>query len=300
MYSDADVVQVYGTVFLPAVYMTTATYKGPAAGPWPPADFRPTDRVVFSMSTRPDRLLPGLLEPTIQSLLDQDVKPDAVYLNIPPGKNKRTGEMYVIPEGLQNMKGLTILRPEDKGPVTKLYPALHAEKDPRTIVITVDDDKSYPPNLLRTLAWHLHESENTAVGCCGWSHWWWPNHWQHVIIPYFMRTRNGVYTDVLQGVCGNGYRRGFFNATDLSNPPQECYTVDDLWIAGYLGTHGVKRAILSTRLDPTPRDEVNDISKTWALSTSNSKGLHVYDDCMAAVEKRYGRWIRVRQYRNDY
>eukprot|EP00656_Telonema_subtile_P015861 TRINITY_DN18346_c0_g1_i7.p1 TRINITY_DN18346_c0_g1~~TRINITY_DN18346_c0_g1_i7.p1 ORF type:complete len:226 (-),score=21.28 TRINITY_DN18346_c0_g1_i7:91-768(-) len=175
-------VQTYGTLCVPVVWWHTASYKGPSGGPWAPADYRPKARVVVTMSTRPDRLLPGLLEPTIQSILNQDLKPDAVYLNL-PYKNKRSGETYNVPEGLKNMKGLTILRPEDLGPLTKLFPALDEEKDPTTIVISVDDDKSYAPYLLRTLAWNLDKSEDKAFSCCGWSHWWTPYHWQHVIIP---------------------------------------------------------------------------------------------------------------------
>merc|ERR1712195_124876 len=165
-------VQRFGTMFPPAVYMHTASYIGPPAGAAPPHDWRPSSRIVVTLRTRPDRLVPGMLMPTIQTILAQDIPADAVYLNIPHGKNIRTGELYVVPPDLEQLAGLTIVR---------------------------CDDKLYPPELIRTIAWNLEASANTAVGCCGWSVWWWPNHWQHVVIPYWQRGQNGVYTDVLQG-----------------------------------------------------------------------------------------------------
>eukprot|EP00658_Telonema_sp_P-2_P043058 TRINITY_DN31014_c0_g1_i1.p1 TRINITY_DN31014_c0_g1~~TRINITY_DN31014_c0_g1_i1.p1 ORF type:complete len:359 (-),score=45.66 TRINITY_DN31014_c0_g1_i1:245-1321(-) len=292
----------HGTLFPPFVAFHVATYQGPAAGPWPPDGFVPPrdERIVVTLTTRPDRLAPGMLNPTLDSIFAQDLKPDVVYLNIPPGLNKRTGQEYVIPEDLSSMKGLKIIRAEDKGPLTKLYPALEAEDDPRTIVISVDDDKLYSKHLVRTLVWHLNNAKNTAFSCCGWSLWWWPNHFQHVgPVPYFMRTLNGVYMDVLQGVCGNAYRRGFFDVAELAQPPEECYTVDDLWIAGYLMGADVKRAVINAQLDPQKRTEVNEASAEFALSTGNSKGLSIYDDCVAAVEARYGTWKRARNYQND-
>merc|ERR1712166_465956 len=218
-------VQRFGTMFPPAVYMHTASYIGPPAGAAPPHDWRPSSRIVVTLSTRPDRLVLGMLMPTIQTILAQDTPADALYLNIPHGKNIRTGELYVVPPDLEQPEGLTIVRCDDKGPLTKLYPALEQESDPDTIVISIDDDKLYPPELIRTIAWNLEASANTAVGCCGWSVWWWPNHWQHVVIPYWQRGQNGVYTDVLQGVSGIGYRRGFFNVSEFKFPADECYTV---------------------------------------------------------------------------
>lgn len=45
--------------------------------------------------------------------------------------------------------------------------------------------------------------------------------------------------DVLQACCGNAYRVSWFNSTELRDDlPPECFTTDDLWIAGYLSAHG--------------------------------------------------------------
>ncbi len=48
-----------------------------------------------------------------------------------------------------------------------------------------------------------------------------------------------VQVDVLQACCGNAYRVSWFNSAKLKNDlPPECFTTDDLWIAGYLSAQG--------------------------------------------------------------
>ena len=43
-------------------------------------------------------------------------------------------------------KKLVVQRTEDYGPATKLLGALLVEKDPATVVVTVDDDVTYHPD----------------------------------------------------------------------------------------------------------------------------------------------------------
>ena len=58
---------------------------------------------------------------------------------------------YEIPEWLPEMPGVRLHRTLDRGPATKLLGALEIEKDPETILITVDDDNDYPDFLVRGL-----------------------------------------------------------------------------------------------------------------------------------------------------
>ena len=49
-------------------------------------------------------------------------------------------------------------------------------------------------------------------------------------------------------MCGNAYRKGFFkDLKQLSNPPQECWTVDDVWIAGFLEQNHIPRVQMDTK-----------------------------------------------------
>ena len=68
--------------------------------------------------------------------------------------------------GLRGRVPVRVLRSRvDWGPATKLIPCLLAEPDPRTIVITVDDDVAYPSSLVLDLA--TGRCDIGAVYVCG-------------------------------------------------------------------------------------------------------------------------------------
>lgn len=95
-------------------------------------------RVVVSLTTLPSRI-GGVVE-TIDSLLQQTLQPDAIYLNVPSASERFKEESYVIPPHLSKLDKVRVRRTEDYGPVTKLIPTLDEERDPNTLIITVDDD----------------------------------------------------------------------------------------------------------------------------------------------------------------
>lgn len=170
---------VWGTVNPIFVGMYTRPYPPPymihnypngGALPDPPPGWRPKSRVVVSLTTMPHHL--HLLRPTLDSLLQQSLKPDEIYLNMPLGRNPRSNMSYdealrgpgvVIPSGIKVNRC-----PEDVGPLTKLLPAVVAEQDWEKqrkggwenpsdlspIIITVDDDQVYPPDTVKYLAWY--------------------------------------------------------------------------------------------------------------------------------------------------
>jgi hypothetical protein len=153
-----------------------------------PVDWKPRAgvKVVVSFTTLPHHL--DKLRETIGSLVAQSLNPDAIYINVPEGKNKRTGEQYEVPKYLMVMDidKVTVNRCEEYGPLTKLFPTLLHERDPDTIIITVDDDKIYPAELIRTLAWHIEKDRNSHVsyGLCGWS--FMPVPTERSVVPVFM------------------------------------------------------------------------------------------------------------------
>eukprot|EP00484_Ammonia_sp_Unknown_P018957 CAMPEP_0197026780 /NCGR_PEP_ID=MMETSP1384-20130603/6803_1 /TAXON_ID=29189 /ORGANISM="Ammonia sp." /LENGTH=249 /DNA_ID=CAMNT_0042455511 /DNA_START=272 /DNA_END=1018 /DNA_ORIENTATION=- len=227
----------------------------PIAPSWKP-DFR----VVVSFSTLPHHM-PDLNE-TIQSLLHQSLKPDKIYLNI-PHKSARTGKPYEIPSSLTDLTNRyaslfqIIQSKTDYGPLTKLYPTLETEQDADTLIITVDDDKVYPRHLVKTIAWYSQHHPFVAWGDCGWGFQRIPA-WMNdigvvpVYVPWMNRFKGGTKVEVLQAVCGNGYRRSFFkNLSILGNPPKGCFTTDDLWISGYLKFHAkVPRVLMKENVEP--------------------------------------------------
>jgi hypothetical protein len=176
---------------------------------------------------------------TLQTLNNQIHQPDAIYLNIPL-RHSRSNQTYKLPKDmsaiLAKFPSTVVQRPErDWGPLTKLLPTLEAEEDGETIIITVDDDKLYPNNLVSTLVSFMERQQvmgatggssaglgDTAFGSCGWAvqpwprndapcfgqfclfgahgWFWWPRRGLiEVYVPYYMRSDAFPrYVDVLQ------------------------------------------------------------------------------------------------------
>jgi len=282
----------------------------------PPAGWRPPGiRVVVSFTTMPHHV--DKLSHTIDSLLAQTLIPDAIYLNLPRGRNKRTNQSYEVLPYLNELSEKSggvfqIIRCEDVGPLTKLVPTLDVETDPQTIVITVDSDKVYPPPVIATLAWRSYWDPRAAFGVCGWGFYWQPPPMEVVplYIPSPLRGKYGRVVDVLQACCGNVYRRAFFADLELLRTPHpKCFTTDDLWIAGYLATRAhVRRAVIGAEhvslsalngdLEPSSPPWKKSDPSEWQLSSHNSqRGVDM--GCIRGVEERLGPWRQVRLIENQ-
>jgi hypothetical protein len=107
-------------------------------------------RIVASMTTTPSRI--AQIRPAIQSVLSQSVPVDHLELNV-PHYSVRTGEMYVIPDWMDNIDRLKIFRIDgDCGPITKIAPTLRRYRgNKETFLWSVDDDCAYPENQLELL-----------------------------------------------------------------------------------------------------------------------------------------------------
>ena len=181
---------------------------------------------------------------------------------------------YTIPESLYaeaDAGRIVLLRtPIDWGPATKLIPTLSVETDPRTIIITVDDDLDYPSTLIEHLYAAALSRPDAAIGMKG----YWlpptntsdkdkcdPRTWDHVQderdYGYYSH-ENLLYTDaastdrdvevhVLGGLLGVAYRSGFFDLrrlVDFGDWPGGSVFVDDDWISSVLDSARVPRVVL--------------------------------------------------------
>jgi hypothetical protein len=100
-------------------------------------------------------------------------------------------------------------------------------------------------------------------------------------------------------VCGNAYRREYFDANDeilnhdLGTPPEGCYTTDDIYIAGYLRAHANVRAVLipnARHLEPEePMWKQQEGRKEVGFRLS-SYNLDAYSDqkCRLALINQWG------------
>lgn len=287
----------------------------------PPDGWKPTQRVVVTLTTMPHQVK-NLID-TLDSLaFGQSIAINSIYVNLPE-RMKRTGAPYVVSDDLIKRYEHTSIKfhrtEKDYGPLTKLFPALQAEDDPKTIIITVDSDKIYPFDAIRTLAWYSEHQPDTAWGICGWRFFWTepPMSVLPLYIPWLMRGSYGREVDVMQACCGNAYRRGFFKHLDLlEEPPKQCFTTDDIWISGYLATVArVRRVIIPgatsslTSLEPSQPVSLFFIlrkliinrqawkatdDKSLQLSTHNSQeGVDI--GCIKAIHDKLGPWINLRE-----
>ncbi|GLE04843.1 hypothetical protein PINS_up013822 [Pythium insidiosum] len=293
----------HGSISPLATALYTSPYNGRTSADFPPPAWRPSFRVVVSLTTTPARL--DKVMDSVHSLLRQSVLPDQIYVNIPTGPMKRkptrSYDDVAIPLELERLAPrVRINRCVDDGPATKLLGALRQEDDPSTLIITVDDDFEYPERLVEALAWEAEFRPENVHGVCGWGIM--PMAWHSVgavpaYVPYFMRP-TGRYVDVLQACCGNAYRRGFFhNLKELADMPSVCVTVDDVWIAGYLRMVENRRtALISKRLDPSDPSwkaiESQSSASQLKLSAFNHEN-QVHHKCIQAMEQRFEtHWTR--------
>jgi len=141
----------------------------------------------------------------------------------------------------------------DWGPSSKLLGALLVEEDPDTVIVTMDDDCHYYPNLARQLAERLPENGVMGAG----------DAWQNVALcrkSFMSRVYNeqkslmfrlriaSVLADYdnygielqnswLMGVAAIAYRVKYFSDDifdEASNLSPQCFINDDVWIGGFL------------------------------------------------------------------
>jgi hypothetical protein len=198
-------------------------------------------RVVLSLTTTPVRL--PFLEQVLKSILAQTHPLDAIYLNI-PYFTKRFNTSYEIPQYVKDLSRITILRGEDYGPITKIIPVLFVEKDPRTLIITVDDEYRYPLQFVEELVTRFNRWPYAVYGYAG------------QMIEMERRSRHGVAVrsadkseykssphgvDILEAFLGALYMREYFDLGSLLPVDDVCFTTDDIWISRHLELRGIPR-----------------------------------------------------------
>lgn len=116
-----------------------------------------TDKVIISFTTIPKRI--NKIKPMINSLLDQTVKVDGIYLNIPENIN---GEKYKIPKEFNNILNI-FTSGKDYGKSTKFIPTMLREDNSNTIIILLDDDYIYGKDFIETIVEESKKNENSTI-----------------------------------------------------------------------------------------------------------------------------------------
>ena len=216
-------------------------------------------RTVITLTTIPSRI--DKIKPTLISLLDQTMKVDTIYVNIPYFSLK--GEEYIIPEWLKNLHNITINRVEkDYGPATKLLPILKKEKNAKIIV--VDDDVIYGSRMVENYIKNFKGEALTIFGA-DISEGKLKDEW-----PTYLRYRSGKYVDVLMGHNSFLVTPDMFSLDvfDYSKAPKECLYVDDIWFSFHVKT---KIYSLGFQYKNIPITSINDsgISLCSSVNSDN-------------------------------
>lgn len=224
--------------------------------------FLRNEHIVVTFSTTPHRI--HEIGPTVQTILKQNIKVDAIYIAI-PYIFKRDNVPYEIPEWLQNHKKIKIIRTDDYGPATKLLGVLkHVKMPDNAIIITVDDDIKYPRNTILQLAYKAKQYPNSAIGISAVV----PNYDANGIliankIGGFTQIKTAdAHATILQGFAGVAYRRSFFNDDifEIVDSPRECINSDDVYLSYYLARHNIDRIVLKNRfIDKLKIDYDNEV-----------------------------------------
>eukprot|EP00797_Seminavis_robusta_P012008 Sro191_g082250.2 (479) ;mRNA; r:49976-51412 len=251
-----------------------------------PQDHQPKPakrRVVVSLTTTPPRIK-GIL-PVLLSLKRQSRVPDEIYFNVPQ-YSKRFNQEYVVPKALQKLSWLTLnMDCEDYGPATKLIPTLEKETDPDTLIINVDDEYIYPPDLVESLLHQHLKAPYIAFANAG----------QMIDTDHFSSTGVRVRSacrydtsqwkkqlaavDILEAFQGAIYRRDFFSLESIKNIPSNCLTTDDIWISAELAKKGITRVrIPYTQIDTLAEDAMS-VDKLAPLRANNVFGESKNDRC---------------------
>lgn len=206
-------------------------------------------RVIASLTTLPDRI--GNLEPTIRCLLEQSRPPDEIVLAL-PNFSVRQQKAYAVPEYLGQFSArLRILRCEkDWGPATKFIPVIQEELacgGGDTLLLVVDDDRTYPRDALETYL-YFHRLLPDAALCFRGAAVRRRSKKSALEIFEGNKLRAPKPVAVMTG-CGSYFIQPRFFDEQLWNysaAPAAAFYMDDIWVSGCLDRREVEKYVIPT------------------------------------------------------
>ena len=214
-------------------------------------------RLVASITTIPSRV--HLLRQSVESLWTQRRRPDKVQINV-PAYSRRECAAYPDEASFRRLlpypDSWLVIRTgvADEGPITKLLSTLEDEPDPSTIILLVDDDTVYRPDMIRIMLEHrAGHPGHKATGFSG-----------RLATPIMKRftpavtlqfcSNTTVDTSVtfLENFSGGFFDRDCFPRqvdllrTQLASLPPECFYTDDIVIGALLARANIERTVVST------------------------------------------------------
>lgn len=211
-------------------------------------------KTYVSLTCLPSRI--QNMAPFLDSIMNQSVLPDAVYIHYPKTCLRLGNQPYPVDQLLSIVEKYPIVRlnpSHDYGPITKIYPMTRIPDIlPNDEIIVLDDDHVYNPHLFRELIQDFRASGSKH--CIGVSGILYPTGKDS---PYYA-SRPGNPTHCLEAAFSYIVKRAFFK-DDLNDWVQEqpswekietnrwknAFLSDDYVLARYFETHGIEKRVLS-------------------------------------------------------
>lgn len=249
--------------------------------------------VILTLTTIPTRLISQYnfdIKYCIESLLSMNYDDYQVHFNIPE-THKETGNEYVLPEWLVEMEQsndrLNIFRTDDYGPITKLIPTLQRIEDKDTIIIVVDDDMVYNPELINEHLKNRQTWPNFPVGYDGLTS---LNDdgsrrmtFQNSRDYFFSANGISSYVEILQHYKSVSYRREMFEDDFFGFINDYGTWCDDTTLSAYFAMKGLPRVVTFYDKDEvaeTYEDWLNVVGKSFPIVRGTEhdtmEGCHVY------------------------
>ena len=200
-------------------------------------------KAIITLTTIPSRLnsIYGRdIKYCLDSLVNQHNTDYEVHFNIPT-VYKKTGEEYIIPEWLgvyEKDENFKVFRTEDYGSATKLIPTIKRVTDNDTIIIVVDDDVIYHPELVNEHFKNREKWPEYAVSYDGMR----SRNIDGTFSSYFSDSRDYYYSatkinslvDIVQHYSSVSYFRRFFENDFFTFWDENKVWCDDSVISAYL------------------------------------------------------------------
>ena len=216
-------------------------------------------RIVVSLTTTKNNI--NYIDNTINSIKNQTVKPNKIYITIPDYSNNKKKNID-IPKKLINDKDIQIIKYEkDYGKLLNILGVLLIEKNDDTLIVSIDDNYIYSKYLIEDLIKLHKKNKNVAIGFSGYIYGKYPfTYCSHNNISknklfntHQLKLNNnyGTKVDVLNNYSGVLYKRVFFPKYEPYNELLKYINIDksflnvnsDMLISGYLSKNKINRLL---------------------------------------------------------
>lgn len=241
----------------------------------------------FSLTSIPSRF--EQLENVLLSLLNQTIRPQAIYVHIPV-EYCRFGADFTLPS-FTHLDTVIINRCKDYGSNTKFLPMLLLDEiDKDAPIIIVDDDCIYSEQLAESLLNLQSKYEGNVATCMfGVTHfsyflklkWEIYQNGQNIEPAGFRGVKEG-FIDIFEGFGGVCLKKKFFKSDVFDFPCDEIKFCDDIWLSAHVLKNKYKIVVShQSQMSSFFQDEVdalkNDVNKEMRDFVTMNKVMELYN-----------------------